>query len=147
MALVFARAYCRLKGGDRFFVEMAKAATGQDGDALSWYSDEFIALNMDNSVAGPDTLRHLFTLMIGLGMRESSGNYCTGTDDNYTADTAEAGLFQTSYNARSASQLLSDLFADYKANPQSPFLSVFQEEADCKPSDAENYGTGDGRDF
>ena len=124
IALVFARAYCRLKGGDRFAVEMAKAATGEDGDALSWYRNEFNALNMDNSVAGPDTLRHLFALMTGLGMRESSGNYCTGTDDNYTADTAEAGLFQTSHNARSGSQLLPDLFALYKANPQSAFLFV-----------------------
>jgi len=37
-------------------------------------------------------------------MRESSGQYCCGRDtseDNTTADTAEAGLFQMSWNAMS----------------------------------------------
>ena len=41
---------------------------------------------------------------LGLGMRESSGQYCCGRDtseDNTTADTAEAGLFQMSWNAMS----------------------------------------------
>ena len=35
---------------------------------------------MRNDVSGIDTLRHLFVLMIGLGMRELSGRYCEGRD-------------------------------------------------------------------
>ena len=52
---------------------------------------------MDNDAAGVDTVRHLFVLLIGLGMRESSGKYCEGRDksaSNRSAETAEAGLFQ-----------------------------------------------------
>jgi hypothetical protein len=63
---------------------------------------------MRNDVSGIDTLRHLFVLMIGLGMRESSGRYCEGRDQsasNTSADTAEAGLFQTSWNARACCTL------------------------------------------
>jgi hypothetical protein len=54
-------------------------------------------LGMDNSADGVDTLRHLFALQLGLGMRESSGQYCCGRDmsaDNVSAETCEAGLFQ-----------------------------------------------------
>lgn len=150
MALVFARVYCKLKAGVPAAVEMAKANTGVGKkDALAWYDPEFQALGMDNSKSGPDTLRHLFTLLLGLGMRESSGRYCEGRDQsasNTTAETAEAGLFQTSYNARNASPLLPALFADYSANP-SGFVDVFKEGVVCKPKDWENFGTGPGRDF
>ena len=46
-------------------------------------------------------LRRLFVLLMGLGMRESSGQYCEGRDrsaHNTSADTAEAGLFQVSFD-------------------------------------------------
>lgn len=150
MALVFARVYCKLKAGDAAALEMAREDTGNaHRDALAHYHQQFADLGMDNSVSGPDTLRHLFALMLGLGMRESSGNYCEGRDmsaSNTSADTAEAGLFQTSYNARTASPLLPRLFAQYQTNP-SGFLDVFKEGASCSASDFENFGTGDGREF
>lgn len=113
MAVVYAKVYCQLKAANPFAKEMAKANTGNsDKDALAHYAQKFRDLGMNNSVAGVDTLRHLFVLLIGLGMRESSGKYCEGRDrsaSNTTAETAEAGLFQTSYNARSASPLLPQL--------------------------------------
>jgi len=150
MALVYARVYCKLKAGDAAAVEMAKADTGNaKKDALAHYESQFAALGMDNSTSGADTLRHLFALMLGLGMRESSGKYCEGRDmsaDNTTSETAEAGLFQTSYNARSASALMPKLFAQYQANP-SGFLDVFKEGVTCHPSDLENFGSGDGKEF
>jgi hypothetical protein len=103
MSLVYARVYCKVKGGDLGALEMAKTESGNpDRDALTWYAATFADLGMDNHAAGPDTLRHLFVLLIGLGMRESSGRHCEGRDrsaSNVTADTAEAGLFQTSFNA------------------------------------------------
>jgi len=104
---------------------------------------------MSNNTSGADTLRHLFVLMIGLGMRESSGKHCEGRDTtahNVTSDTAEAGLFQVSFNAKDASPLLPQIFAQYKANP-SGFLDVFKEGVHCSAASLENFGSGDGRDF
>jgi V8-like Glu-specific endopeptidase/cell wall-associated NlpC family hydrolase len=150
MALVYARVYSKFKAGEAAAVEMAKAKTADlQRDALAWYDDVFAAAGMSNDTDGVDTLRHLFVLLIGLGMRESSGKYCTGRDmsaQNTTAETAEAGLFQTSFNARHASPLLPALFADYSANP-SGFLDVFKEGVRCSVSDQLNFGSGDGMEF
>jgi peptidoglycan hydrolase-like protein with peptidoglycan-binding domain/murein DD-endopeptidase MepM/ murein hydrolase activator NlpD/LAS superfamily LD-carboxypeptidase LdcB len=72
MALVYARVYCKLKAGDAAVTEMAKANTGKtEKDALAHYVQEFNAAGMSNEFSGVDTLRHLFVLLIGLGMRES----------------------------------------------------------------------------
>lgn len=150
IALVYARTYCKLKAGDAAAVEMAKAKTADaDRDALAWYSEIFAAAGMNNDIAGADTLRHLFVLLIGLGMRESSGKHCEGRDrsaSNTTAETAEAGLFQMSFNARSASPLMPMLFARYSANP-SGFVDVFREGVRCSPASLENFGSGDGKEF
>lgn len=150
MALVYARVCCKLNAGDAAAIDMAKAKT-TDGahDALAWYGEKFAAAGMNNDTAGVDTLRHLFVLLIGLGMRESSGKHCEGRDltaSNTTAETAEAGLFQTSYNARSASPLLPMLFARYSAD-RSGFVDVFKEGVRCSPSSLEDFGSGDGREF
>jgi hypothetical protein len=153
MALVYARVYSKLKAGDAAAAEMAKAKTADAvHDALAWYSGEFAELGMNNDTAGADTLRHLFVLLIGLGMRESSGRYCEGRDQsasNITAETAEAGLFQTSFNAKTANPLLPIIFANYLANP-SGFVEVFAEglRPPSSTSDLENnFGSGDGREF
>jgi hypothetical protein len=150
MALAYARVYCKFRNGDAFAVEMAKANTGNLAiDALAHYADEFDQLDMDNDASGVDTLRHLFVLLIGLGMRESSGRWCEGRDrsaSNTTSDTAEAGLFQTSWNARSASPLLTQLFNDYQINPTG-FLDIFKEGVTVRTQDLENFGSGDGKKF
>jgi hypothetical protein len=149
MALVYARVVCKLGAGDSAVAVMAKANTGSNLDALALYDDVFQAAGMKNDVSGIDTLRHLFVLLIGLGMRESSGQHCTGRDTtahNVSADSAEAGLFQTSFNAAKASPELPKLFARYSANP-SGFLDVFQQGVSCSPSDLENFGSGPGADF
>lgn len=151
MAVSYAKIYHDLGAGDAYAVEMAKAMTADASkDALKHYEDVFRQAGMDNSQAGVDTLRHLFVLMLGLGMRESSGKYCEGRDrsaNNTTAETAEAGLFQTSFNARRASPLLPKLFEDYTANPTPSYLDIFKEGVRCKESDLENFGEGDGRAF
>jgi len=150
MALAYGRVYCKFKSGDPAALDMAQKNTGdQVRDALAWYNDIFRAAGMSNDTAGADTLRHLFVLLIGLGMRESSGKHCEGRDrsaDNTTADTAEAGLFQVSFNAKAASPLLPQLFAHYKANP-SGFLDVFKEGVHCSPASLENFGSGEGKEF
>jgi hypothetical protein len=86
---------------------------------------------------------------MGLGMRESSGRYCEGRDrstSNTDAESAEAGLFQTSFSARSSSALLPRLFEQASAN-RAGFLDIFKEEVRCRASDLENFGEGLGRDF
>lgn len=150
MALAYGRVYCKLKAGDAAATDMAQARTASgELDALTWYDDVFTSLGMRNDVAGPDTLRHLFVLLIGLGMRESSGKYCEGRDRsaaNTTAETAEAGLFQTSFNARTASLLMPQLFTQYRARPTG-FVAEFQEGVHCSEASLENFGSGDGLEF
>ena len=135
MALTYGLATSQYKLGDRFALEMAKAAgAAPRSDALAHYEAEFAALGLDCNTAGQATLRHLFTLLTGLGMRESSGRACEGRDlsaDNLTAETAEAGLFQTSFNLRHAHPLLPDLFNQYKGS--SELLDVFMEGVTPRP--------------
>jgi hypothetical protein len=150
MALTYARVYCKYKAGNAAAADMAQPDSNNPArDALSWYAPQFANAGMNNTVAGADTLRHLFVLLVGLGMQESSGRYCCGRDmtaNNTNADTAEAGLFQTSYNASIASPLLQPLFQSYSAHP-SGFLDVFKLGVITRPGDLTNYGTGPGRDF
>lgn len=150
MAVVFGVVHAKLKAGDAAATAMAAASISTNSaDALAWYQARFAALGMSNSNPGGDTLRHLFVLLIGLGMRESSGRYCEGRDtsaDNTSADTAEAGLFQMSWNAHSASPLIPQLFSSYSQHPDG-FLSIFQEGVTCGHGDLSNYGDGDGAAF
>jgi len=150
MAVAYARAFCKLKAGDAAAVEMAKAKTqSTTKDALAFYAQEFTDAGMTNDTAGSDTLRHLFALLTGLGMRESSGRFCEGRDrsaSNTTAETAEAGLFQASFDARRGSPLMLTVFERYSANP-SGFIEVFREGVRCRPSDLENFGSGDGAKY
>jgi hypothetical protein len=151
MAVSYARIYHDLTAGNPNAVEMAKAVTADaSSDALKHYEDVFKQAGMDNTKDGAGTLRHLFVLMLGLGMRESSGKHCEGRDrsaHNTSAETAEAGLFQTSFNARRASPLLPKLFSDFVANPTPSYLDVFKEGVRCSQSNLEDFGEGDGREF
>jgi uncharacterized protein (TIGR02594 family) len=149
MALAYGLAVNWLNAGKLAAAVMAQAAGDPDTDALAWYESEFATLGMDNSRAGIDPLRHLFVLLIGLGMRESSGRYCEGRDmsaSNVTADTAEAGLFQTSWNIRGASPELPKLLDDYWADPNG-FLPTFQDGIAPSASDLQGYGSGEGASY
>jgi hypothetical protein len=150
MALVFARVYLKLRAGDAAATDMARANSGDTAtDALAYYTDVFAATSMSNAIDGADTLRHLFVLLIGLGMRESSGIYCVGRDvtsSNATGDTSEAGLFQATFNSRTASPLLTKLFQDYLADP-SGFVEVFKEGVRCTAANLESFGGGEGAAF
>lgn len=155
MALVYGRLYCKLKAGDPIATEMARANSGNGAlDALAHYAQQFHEAGMDNDSSGVSTLRHLIVLMIGLGMRESSGRYCEGLDrsaSNTGANTAEAGMFQTSYNARSAHGLMTLIYQQYQTayqtDPATSFVDIFKEGVNCTQKDWQNYGTGAGKDF
>ncbi|MBI5831464.1 MAG: hypothetical protein HZB16_04030 [Armatimonadetes bacterium] len=150
MAATYARAYAKLKAKDEAAIAMAAACTDDPStDALAWYADAFAAAGLDNSQSGADTLRHLFVLLTGLAMRESSGRYCEGRDrsaSNNDPDTAEAGLFQTSFNARTAHPLMAGLFDSYSQS-SSGFLPLFAAGVTMTARDMTVCGTGPGARF
>jgi hypothetical protein len=157
MALIYAHAVRRFYTGEPVAKEIAKGNThNPDTDALSWYAGIFNGAGMHNDALGIDTLRHVFVLLLGLGMRESAGKYCVGRDKsatNVTAVTAEAGLFQASWDFESSSPFIRELLDEYVAAgglgdpPPQCALDVFREGASCPASDLQNYGTGKGKDF
>jgi hypothetical protein len=144
VALAFARAVCNRTRSDVLVVSRAK--TGVDAsDALSWFDSNFAAVGMRNDVAGSEPLRHTYTLLLGLGMRESSGEHCTGRDmaaTNVSSDSAEAGAWQTSWDSRSASTELPILFNLHKASSRGCFLDTFAEGVTCSAANLKNWGTG-----
>jgi len=129
MSLVYARAYCapHKVAGDMIL-------GSEDKDALKYYN--IVPSN-----------KNTYAFLIGLGMRESSGKYCEGRDlsaNNVTATTAEAGMFQTSFNSSSAHQSLKDMLTEYH---QECYLEVFKEGITCSQSSSTIYGSGPGRTF
>jgi hypothetical protein len=153
MALAFAQTYRKLKAGHPAAVEMSKARTSSDKDVLNIYRSQFDQLGMSNEEDGVDTLRHLYAFMLGSGMRESSGRYCEGRDlsaDNVQSDTAEAGLFQTSYNAHSASSPeFDDLMDEYSdpANEAICYVEHFDDDVSCSSDEWSCYGSATGYQF
>ena len=151
MAVMFAVAQRKLAQGDPAAVEMSRAASSDSHrDALTHYASSFAALGMRNDVSGIDTLRHLFVLMIGLGMRESSGRYCEGRDrsaSNTSADSAEAGLFQMSWDAHGASRQIPRLLDEYQANGGGGYREIFCEGVTPHRGDLDNCGSGTGLRF
>lgn len=131
MALAYAREIC-------FPSAVANQKLGSDQtDALTW-------------LKLPATSKALYTMIIGAGMRESSGKYCEGKDasaSNATATTAEAGLFQTSYNAMSSSPELKALFNDYRNNKHNCIEDFKDPAITCTKAMLKNWGTGDGLVF
>lgn len=143
MAMAFAYA---LGLTDDVSTVLKKEAGNPDKDALAWYASEFSAQGMHNNVQGIDTMRHLFVMQLGLGPRESSGRYCEGRDlsaSNVSSDTCEAGLFQTSWNIRSANPAIGPLLDDFWDNPNG-FLSPFKEGISPTANNLNSYGSGDG---
>ena len=88
MAVAYASAFARLQAHDPVADRMSRALEPAfldphqhlKGDALSWYSDQLRAVGMGAATAPLERLRSLFVLLLGLGMRESSGRCCEGRD-------------------------------------------------------------------
>lgn len=149
MGLTYAKAYCSpsiVVSSGRNKPESQFDTT----DVLSWYNSDFNRLGMMNDISGKETQRHVWTLLFGLGMRESSGRYCVGRDMSMnfsTADSAEAGLFQASWGARKREPSMTALFNKYQKNKKGCFYEVFKEGYTCSGNDLRNWGTGDGANF
>lgn len=152
VALVFAKAVCQPERADVKVVSAAReiGTAPERTDALAWYDTKFQKLAMSNAESGIGTLRHAYALLIGLGMQESSGMYCTGRDrsaDFTTADSAEAGLFQTSWGAHVTHPSLAQLFDTYKADQSGCWLEVFRQNVSCSAWDARTWGEGPGAEW
>ena len=135
MVKSYARSYCRMNP------VMTKGLGSTSADALAHYGL--------NGSTEKQRLKQLYTLLIGLGMRESSGFYGCGRDmsaTNVSHDTAETGLFQFSYNLNSASPELGKLYAEYKANPSQCDLDTFKQGS-TKSVDERYAGVGPGLEF
>jgi len=148
MALCYALALIELGQGKSWAEAMAADVIpgSEETDALAWYETDLDKLGIEVDRAGVEALRGLFTLMIGLGMRESSGKYCEGRDmsaSNIESDTCEAGLFQTSWNMESADESLSELMAVYWDNPNG-FLPTFALTINPTTGNLDVYGSGNG---
>jgi hypothetical protein len=120
-------------------------------DALVRYRADLRTAGI-NANSEIERLRAIYTLAIGEGMRESSGNTTEGFDAHAskppTALTAEAGLFQSSFDSFEKSPALAKLMDQYKANPGKCRLETFMEglsagEIDRRPV----VGTGPGAEF
>jgi hypothetical protein len=149
MALSFAIALQWYNENEPAAQVMAAAAGHPDTDALKYCQPELDAKNLDCSRPGVDTLRHLFVLMIGLGMRESSGQYCEGRDQsasNVQADTCEAGLFQTSWNINTAHSSIPMLMHHFWDDPNG-WLPTFDDGVNPSAADLGCYGTGEGAKY
>ena len=146
VAIVFARAACQPNRDDVKVFSAARSDAPRT-DALSWYAPQFAALMMPNDRAGADTLRHTYALLLGLGVRESSGRYCVGRDstaDFSGPDSAEAGLFQTSWGVHTSSSVLEPMFRRYSADQRGCLLEIFKPGARCSRWDARTWGRGTG---
>jgi peptidoglycan hydrolase-like protein with peptidoglycan-binding domain len=83
-------------------------------------------------------------------MRESSGRYCEGRDrsaSNTSADSAEAGLFQMSWDAHGASRQIPRLLDEYQANGGGGYREIFCEGVTPHRGDLDNCGSGTGLRF
>jgi len=147
MALVFAKSVCNPNRPDVQLVS-GKRTTNNAKDALSWYNSIFTKAGMNNDADAFTTYRHTLALQIGLGMRESSGQYCCGRDMSASfssADSAEAGPFQTSWGVRKASPtILTNMFNEYSKSQSGCFLDIFKQGIKCRAQDNKNWGTGTG---
>lgn len=129
---------------------MAQGSTGNspDKDALVYYAAAFREYGLDTTEDGIETLRALWCLLISLGPRETSGDHWCGRDtsagsSSQSADTCEAGLFQQSWNSRSSSPALPELFDTFWDAPIG-FLETFNEGTMPTASNLENIGETQG---
>jgi len=150
VALSFARSLCRTKalGTPPAATKiLASSASGDSSrDALSHYRSIFASVGIPTNRSGEDAVRAIYTLGLGLGMRESSGKYCEGWDksagSNRRSAEAEAGLFQVSYDSIGASSELKALYLEYQASPERCQLATYKEGVTCKAQGILGTGAG-----
>lgn len=146
MALVYYNVFQR-RLTDSIVKAMGKTLGSADKDVLTWFEDELDDMDWPLSSAD-ERLRALFAIQIGLGMRESSGRFCEGRDmsaDNVQSETCEAGLFQTSWNAKGASAEMQKLFDRWAEEENTQGMRMeFEEGVKGSKDEWGCYGSGNG---
>lgn len=144
MTVAFAAMLVRLDAGDPYVVAMARGLAPKS-DVLTKYAGNFDFA--DGVGSHPHiTLQALLTIMVSLGMHESSGRHCCGKDaaePNVSHDTAESGLFQTSWNASYGVKALAGLLESYRG--RTDLLDIFRTK--CSEANLKNWGDGIGVDY
>ena len=146
MALSFGHAVRRLLDGDEAAEVMSQAAGDPDKCALAWYKDEFAKLWFFQQDPGPGHDAAPVRDDDWVGAKRIERKYCEGRDlsaDNVASDTAEAGLFQTSWNIRNGCSAIGPLLPEFWDNPDG-FLKVFKEGISPTANNLNSYGSGDG---
>jgi hypothetical protein len=144
IALTYARALCQEQS---MFTKIVSAAPSDNAskDQTAFMKSTFAGLS------GRPMLKKVYASFFSFAAMESSGNYCEGKDasaDTGTAEEAEAGMFQTSWNSRHASVELLNLMADYNSGKRSCLLDEFKEGVPaCGAQDLKNYGSGPGVEY
>lgn len=133
---------------------IASAAASPIGDpandVLGWYEDELRAAGASFDSA-EERLIAVFAILLGLGMRESSGEHCTGADtpesrgEPTNEENAEAGLFQVSHDSVGSNTDRQALFEAYRGRTY--LLGHFNRNVRCRDSDLIDHGTGSGALF
>lgn len=140
VALSFAKAVCHPSSDATVIASQAV------GDA----SKDFMAHYGLNPKTSQERLAVTYSLMLGSAARESSWRWCVGKDpgaSNTTSETCEAGLYQTSYNSRSASPALPKLFESSKKDKSGCFATEYKGATTCSESNLKNWGEGPGVEF
>lgn len=118
----YARAVCQARGNLQGALTRIAGPLGDPStDTLAWYAANGAAMSVP--------LRDVYTLAIGEGMRESSGNPTEGADTtaNNPPEGAEAGLFQSSFDSFNADPALRELWDFYRANPTACRFDTFMQ--------------------
>lgn len=139
MALAYARAICQANPDVSRPLSDDPESVRDTTDAISWFNSNFVNAGLANS----PMLRKVYVLMLGEGMRESSGRYCCGHDqneDDETADEAEAGLFQTSWNSHEVSDVAESALLKIWNAPTSNCINDFKVGVSCDSEDLQNTG-------
>jgi hypothetical protein len=152
MILNFAKNKCKASAtahSANSFVGRVSGPSTQDKDALRRYAGNSV-------LSGQDALIQNYALMLPLGMIESSGQFNEGRDksaSNTSSSTAEAGLFQVSYNStnlgspklkRIYQELLSEY--NYGKDEEKCMAGVFAQNVKLSKNSA-SAGGGEGRRF
>lgn len=139
-ALSFSRAVCNPEVETNIIA--GEAVGDASKDALAHYGLK--------PATAQERLEVVYSLMLGSAARESSWRWCVGKDpgaSNTTAETCEAGLYQTSWNSRSASPALLRLFEKFKADKSGCFAAEYKGATVCSDANLKNWGTGEGVEF
>jgi len=146
VALLFAKSYCEHTNSNTSAVEVMRQPLGAASvDALKHYG----AIQAIPSSTPLQRLEAIYTLALGLGMRESSGRTAIGAaydeaNPNPDANTAEAGLYQTSFNSMK-NDWRETLYKQYNDNQATCYFDIFTQGTGTTISPA--VGSGDGADF